>query len=162
MEFAMTRYVAVVAVLLSTASITLAMAQSDLKTPSSSEQYVPRLGDIMNAAQRQHQKLWLAATAQNWPLAAFELGQLESSLTEAAMMYSGIPVSNVSTLKDPLQAVSDAIAAKDGRKFAKAFGSLTEGCNSCHTSMNRSFIAIRVPAGSQPFANQLFPPQRKP
>ena len=78
------------------------------------------------------------------------------------MMYSGIPVSNVSTLKDPLQAVSDAIAAKDGRKFAKAFGSLTEGCNSCHTSMNRSFIAIRVPTGSQPFANQLFPPQRKP
>ena len=158
----MKRFVVVMAALLSTASIPLAMAQSDLKTPSSSGQYVPRLGDIMNAAQRQHQKLWLAATAQNWPLAAFELGQLESSLAEAAMSYSGIPVSNVTTLKDPLQSVSDAIAARDGRKFAKAFGDLTEGCNSCHTSMGRSFIAIRVPAGSQPFANQQFSPQRKP
>ncbi|MGY3614916.1 hypothetical protein [Bradyrhizobium sp. USDA 10063] len=150
------------AVLLLMASIPLAMAQSDLKTPSSSDRYVPRLGDIMSAAQRQHQKLWLAATGQNWELAAYELSQLESSLAEAAMLYSGIPVSNVTTLKDPLQSVSDAIAAKDGRKFAKAYGYLTEGCNSCHASMSRSFIAIRVPTGPQPFANQLFPPQRKP
>lgn len=160
----MKRRAVVVALLLSTVPITLAMAQSDLQGPASpsSEPYVPRLGDIMSTAQRQHQKLWLAATAQNWQLAAYELGQLESSLVEAAMLYSGIPVTNVTTLKDPLQAASDAIAAKDGRKFAKAFGTLTEGCNSCHTSMNRSFVAIRVPTGQQPFANQLFPPQRKP
>ncbi|MCA6107317.1 hypothetical protein [Bradyrhizobium cenepequi] len=152
----------VMAVLLLAASIPLAMAQSDLKRPSSSDQYVPRLGDIMSAALSQHQKLWLAAKAQNWELATYELGQLESSLAEAAMQYSGIPVSNVTTLKDPLQSVSDAIAARDGRKFAKAYGYLTEGCNSCHTSMNRSFIAIRVPTGQQPFANQLFSPPRKP
>ncbi|MBO4225057.1 hypothetical protein [Bradyrhizobium neotropicale] len=158
----MKRRALVIALLLSAASTTLAIAQSDLKQPSSSDRYVPRLGDIMSAAQQQHQKLWLAATAQNWQLATYELGQLESSLAEAAMRYSGIPVSNVTTLKDPLQSVSDAIAAKDGRKFAKAYASLTEGCNSCHTSMGRSFIAIRVPTGPQPFGNQLFPPQRKP
>ncbi len=158
----MKRRALVMALLLSAASTTLAIAQSDLKQPSSSDRYVPRLGDIMSAAQQQHQKLWLAATAQNWALATYELGQLESSLAEAAMMYSGIPVSNVTTLKDPLQSVADAIAAKDGRKFAKAYASLTEGCNSCHTSMGRSFIAIRVPTGPQPFGNQLFPPQRKP
>ncbi|MCA1452231.1 hypothetical protein I6F35_03240 [Bradyrhizobium sp. BRP22] len=152
----------VVAVLLLAASMPLAVAQSDLKRPSSTDQYIPRLGDIMSAALSQHQKLWLAGKAQNWQLAAYELGQLESSLAEAAMQYSGIPVSNVTTLKDPLQSVSDAIAAKDGRKFAKALGDLTEGCNSCHSSMNRSFIAIRVPTGREPFANQMFPPQRKP
>lgn len=137
------------------------VAAQDLRSPSA-DQYVPRLGDIMSAAQTRHQKLWLAARAQNWELAAFELNQLKASLVEAALLYSGIPVSNVTTLEPSLQATSDAIAAKDGRKFAKALGDLTGGCNACHQSMGRSFLVMRVPAGPQPFANQQFSPQAKP
>lgn len=131
----------------------------DLKSPSAGE-YVPRLGDIMAAAQTRHQKLWFAGKAQNWDLAAFELRQLKQSLVEAAVLYSGIPISNVTTLEAPLQSVSDAIGAKDGKKFAKAVGDLTEGCNACHRSMNRSFIVMKVPAEPQPFGNQLFPPAK--
>jgi hypothetical protein len=71
-----------------------AAAAQDLKSPSAGE-YVPRLGDIMSAAQTRHQKLWLAGRAQNWELGAFELRQLKASLVEAAVLYSGIPVSNV-------------------------------------------------------------------
>ncbi len=142
------------------ASSALAVAQ-DFKSPSAGE-YVPRLGDIMSAAQTRHQKLWLSAKAQNWELAAFELNQLKASLVEAALLYSGIPVSNVTTLETPLQAVSDAIGAKDGRKFAKAFGDLTEGCNSCHRSMKRSFVLMKVPTDQQSFGNQQFAPQVKP
>ncbi len=70
----------------------------DLKSPSA-DQYVPRLGNIMGVAQAQHQKLWLAGKAQNWELAAYELRQLKASLVEAAVFYSGIPVSNVTTLR---------------------------------------------------------------
>ena len=139
---------------------TVAVAQ-DLKSPSAGD-YVPRLGDIMSAAQTQHQKLWLAGRAQNWELGAFELRQLKASLIEAALLYSGIPVSNVTTLEAPLQAVSDAIAAKDGRRFAKSLGELTEGCNACHRSMSRGFVVMRVPADQQPFGNQQFAPQGKP
>jgi hypothetical protein len=40
-----------------------------------------------------------------------------------------------------------------------AFGDLTDGCNSCHQSMERAFIAIRVPT-EQPFSNQVFTPQK--
>jgi hypothetical protein len=138
-----------------------AVAAQDLRSPAA-DQYVPRLGDIMGAAQTRHQKLWLAAKAQNWELAAFELNQLKASLVEAALLYSGIPVSNVTTLEPSLQATSDAIAAKDGRKFAKALGDLTEGCNACHRSMKRSFVAIKVPTDAQPFANQLFALPPKP
>lgn len=138
-----------------------AVAAQDLKSPSA-DQYVPRLGDIMSAAQTRHQKLWLAGKAQNWELAAFELRQLKASLVEAAVLYSGIPVSNVTTLEPSLQATSDAIAAKDGRKFAKALGDLTEGCNACHRSMGRSFVVIKVPSDAQPFGNQQFAPQAKP
>jgi hypothetical protein len=143
------------------AFVPLAMAQSDLKTPSASDQYVPRLGDIMSAAQARHMKLWLAGKAHNWDLAAFELRLLKESLVEAALLYSGIPVTNVTTLEAPLQAASDAISAKDGRKFAKAVGEVTDGCNSCHQSMARGFIVMRVPTDQQPFGNQLFPPQGK-
>ena len=136
-------------------------AAQDLKAPDTGE-YVPRLGDIMSAAQTRHQKLWMAAKAQNWELAAFELRQLKTSLVDAALLYSGIPISNVTTLEKPLQSVSDAITAKDGRMFAKALGDLTEGCNSCHRSMKRSFVVIKVPADQQPFGNQQFSPQGKP
>ena len=149
-----------VAMALLGASAAVAAAQ-DLKSPSAGE-YVPRLGDIMGAAQTRHQKLWMAAKAQNWELAAFELRQLKASLVEAALLYSGIPISNVTTLEKPLQSVSDAIAAKDGRKFAKSLGDLTEGCNACHRSMRRSFVVIKVPSDPQPFANQQFAPQAKP
>jgi len=142
------------------ASTAFAMAQ-DLKSPSAGE-YVPRLGDIMSAAQTRHEKLWLAGKAQNWDLATFELNQLKASLVEAALLYSGIPVSNVTTLETPLKAVSDAITMKDGRKFTKALGDLTAGCNSCHRSMNRGFIVIKVPTDQQSFSNQQFLPQAKP
>lgn len=137
------------------------VAAQDLKSPSA-DQYVPRLGDIMTAAQTRHQKLSLAGKAQNWELAAYELRQLKASLVEAALLYSGIPISNVTTLEPSLQATSDAITAKDGRRFAKAMGDLTEGCNSCHRSMGRSFVVMKVPADPQPFANQQFAPQAKP
>jgi hypothetical protein len=138
-----------------------AVAAQDLKSPSA-DQYVPRLGDIMSAAQTRHQKLWLAGKAQNWELAAYELRQLKAGLVEAALLYSGIPVSNVTTLNPSLQSVSDAIDAKDGRKFTKALGGLTEGCNACHQSMERNFVVIKVPPDQKPFANQQFAPVIKP
>ena len=138
-----------------------AVAAQDLNSPSA-DKYVPRLGDIMSAAQARHQKLWLAGKAQNWELAAYELRQLKASLVEAAVFYSGIPIGNVATLEPSLQSMSDAIDAKDGRKFAKGLGELTEGCNACHRSLKRSFVVIKVPSEQLPFANQQFAPAGKP
>jgi hypothetical protein len=149
------------ALLLICTSAGLAEAQSTIGA-SPGEQYVPRLGDIMNAAQTRHIKLWYAVKAANWDLAAFEIRQLKASLVEAALLYSGIPVTNVTTLAAPLQSVADAIEAKDGKRFAKAYGELTGGCNACHQSMERAFVSIRTPA-EQPFGfgDQLFLPQGK-
>ena len=149
----------VAALLLVGTSLPLAMAQTGLDTPSA-DQYVARLGDIMNAAQTRHIKLWLAAKAQNWDLARFELGQLKASLSEAAVHYSGIPVSNITTLGSSLQSVGDAIDAKDGKRFVASFGDLTSGCNACHNALARSFIVIRTPT-EQPFGNQVFAPPGK-
>ena len=40
------------------------------------ERYAPGLGEIMSATQMRHLKLWLAAEAQNWDLAAYEVDEL--------------------------------------------------------------------------------------
>jgi hypothetical protein len=139
------------AVLLAGSTAAVAMAQSD-------KQYVPQLADMMNAAQIRHEKLYLAGRVRNWELAAFEARQLAGNLRDAAVFYSGIPIDNVVTLADRLKAVSDAIDAKDGQRFSKAFGELTGGCNQCHQSMERSFIVMKQPS-DQPFGDQQFSPR---
>jgi hypothetical protein len=137
-------------------STAVAMAQSGF-TASAGEQFVPQLGDIMNAIQVRHQKLYLAGRARNWDLAAFEARLLRGNLRDAAVLYSGIPISNVTTLAEGLQAVDDAVAAKDTKRFAKAFADLTGGCNACHQSLERPYIVIKQPT-DQPFGNQQFTP----
>jgi len=138
----------------------LAVAEGGMTTLTT-EQYVPRLGDIMNAVQFRHMKLWFAGKALNWELAAYELRQIESGLMEAATLYAGIPATNVTRMTEPAQSIADAIEAKDIRRFAKASAEFTNGCNACHQSVGRGFIVMRVPTES-PFNNQVFPPQAKP
>ena len=136
-----------------------AIAQSNLNA-TTGEQYVPRLGDIMNAVQWRHIKLWFAGKARNWELATYELVLLKAGLLEAAVLYEGIPVTNVTTMKKPVDSISAAIEARDGRRFAKAVGELTDGCNACHKSMGRGFIVMRMP-NEQPFSDQSFAPEAK-
>lgn len=143
---------------MSAAAVTSAMAQSDFPPSANAKQEAPRLVEVMGMAQLEHLKLWYAGKAKNWDLAAYELRQLTNSLAEAAIFYPAVPVSNVTTMKEPLLSVADAIAAGDGRKFAASMRVLTHGCNACHTSMGRGFIAITVPTGGQPPANQIFSP----
>jgi hypothetical protein len=125
----------------------LAIAQSGMNAPTT-EQYVPRLGDLMSAIQLRHMKLWFAGKAFNWELAAYELRQLDAGLMEAATLYPGIPVSDVTTMAKPAQSISDAIEARDGRRFAKAVGELTAGCNACHQSMGRGFMVMECADGT--------------
>jgi hypothetical protein len=125
-------------------------------TAAAGDQYVPQLVDIMNAAQTRHMKLYLAGKGRNWDLADYELQLLRQKIADAALLYGDIPVSNVTKMIEPLNAIGEAVKAKDSRRFDSTFAALTEGCNSCHASMNRSFIVIRLPT-EQPFGNQLFP-----
>jgi cytochrome c len=138
----------------------VATAQTGVNVPPSGS-YVPRLGDIMNAVQTRHMKLWFTGKSANWDLAAYELRQLKAGLVEAALLYEGIPVNNVTTMAQPVQSVADAIEAKDGKKFAKVYGDLTSGCNACHQSIGRGYIIMRLPDAS-PFSDQQFAPQGKP
>lgn len=149
----------ILAAVLACASVPLTPAQFG-SAAWAGEDYVPQLGDIMNAAQTRHIKLYFAGKAQNWDLADYELQKLQTNLAEAAMLYEGIPVNNVTKMVEPLKAIADAIKAKDVRRFGTTITELTAECNACHQSMNRGFIAIRLPT-AQPFADQIFAPPGK-
>lgn len=154
------RYWSVIPVFSAMAMVS-AVAQSQFQPSPNARPYAPRLVETMNAAQLQHLKLWFAGKSKNWDLANFELRQLTDSLAQAAILYPDIPVSNVTTMKDPLLAIADAISAGDRRKFSASMHMLTDGCNACHTSLERGFITIGIPAGEQPPANQIFAPVGK-
>lgn len=118
----------------------------------------PRLGDIMGATQLRHFKLWYAGAQKNWPLANYELGQIKESFQDAMTYYPGLPVADMSIMAKPAAEIDAAIKAKDGGRFAKAFGELTRACNSCHQAQGVGFIVIKVPTAS-PFSNQVFTPK---
>jgi hypothetical protein len=140
-------------------SFSPAMAQQPVRGPAASDNG-PRLADIMESIQARHIKLWFAGKTQNWDLAAYEVAQIRARLEDAAVLYPGLPVTDVTTMAQPLHALSDAIDGKNGTRFARAFGELTAGCNSCHQGIGRSFIVIQLPASS-PFSDQSFAAPRK-
>jgi len=122
--------------------------------------YIPGLGNIMQAIQWRHIKLSYAGKLANWDLARYELGQVAENLSDAARLYRNIPIEQIKMIDPPLVALSDAINAKAGPRFTRAFVDLTNACNTCHVAAQVSYIDIQVPAAS-PFADQSFVPKGK-
>jgi mono/diheme cytochrome c family protein len=127
--------------------------------------YTPSLGDLMGGTQLRHFKLSYAGQVGNWPLAKYELAQIQENFSLAAELYptfKNLPFAQL--IKDesepPLTEVGKAIDAKDAANFQKAFRVLTDACNHCHQAAGVGFITITVPTRS-PFSNQSFTPSQK-
>jgi hypothetical protein len=149
-----TNYLAAVAAMVVGAALPfMAAAQTSQPSPG-------RLADIMSAVQFRHSKLWTAGQQKNWELAGYELELVKSSLNEAIAFYTDIPVDNIRMIDPPIKSIESAVAARNSAAFGKAFGDLTTGCNSCHQSIGRGFIVMKVPTAS-PFGNQSFAPRRE-
>ena len=126
---------------------------------------IPSLADIMSATQWRHLKLAYSGKVSNWPLANYELGQIQQSFSAAAELYptlQGVPLARL--IKDEsgptLADIGKAIERKNNADFTRAFTKLTEACNRCHRDAGAGFIVIRIPTSS-PFSNQLFPPAQQ-
>jgi hypothetical protein len=148
-----------VAAVLAFLGVSLAMAQTSSPSPA----YRPGLGDLMvETIQSRHIKLALAGRTKNWPLAAFELGQMEESFERVAHVWptwrSYSIADMVDVVKAPMAALQAAIKAKDAQRFDAAFTQLTEACNGCHTGVNRAMIAIKMPDAST-YPDQDFTPR---
>ena len=134
------------------------------KAPAKS--YAPGLGEIMTFTQMRHAKLWLAGSAGNWELAAYELSELEEGFHDAVEFGSAddpsVPVAKLvpAMTNGPLAALRAAIEKKNSRAFTGAFDSLTAGCNACHQATQHGFNVITRPKGNA-FLNQDFAPARK-
>jgi hypothetical protein len=125
------------------------------------ESYVPGLGDFMTAyVQPHHIKLWLAGSAGNWRLAAYEaaeLGETFGDISSYQATWKSVPVAQLvkANIEPALKSVDAAIAHHDVAAFKSAYGALTAACNVCHKAAQHDFLDIKVPA-SDPFSDQNF------
>jgi hypothetical protein len=137
-----------------------ANAQDTAKQPEQTaapEPYQPGLGEIMALQQMRHIKLWFAGAASNWPLADYEIGELQEGFDDVHKLLGGDVVEqHVGT---PLAALQKAVDAKDRPAFIAAFDRLSAGCNACHHTLDHGFIAIARPT-ALPYSNQIFAPQK--
>jgi hypothetical protein len=118
---------------------------------------VPGLGEIMTLQQLRHIKLWFAGRAGNWPLADYEIGELNEGFEDVSKLLGGDTVDKA--VGAPMQALQKIIDDKNSAAFPAAFDKLTAGCNSCHHILDHGFIAIQRPT-SLPYSNQNFAPQK--
>ena len=131
--------------------------------PPASAAYQPGLGDLMTmAVQPRHLKIGLAGQQRNWTYAAYEVHELEEALERVAKVWPKWRDVDVAGLikgstESAIDALEQAIKAKDAARFDEAYGQLTSACNACHQSSTVGFITIQIPRSS-PFANQDFRP----
>lgn len=122
----------------------------------------PGLGETMGVIQQHHAKLYYAGTKANWPLADYELGEIQEGLEDAVKFnptFQGAPVANLvpSLTKASLAQVHDAIARKDKKAFIEAYNSLSASCSNCHKAAKHPFVEIQAPSEAQ-FSDQKFAP----
>jgi hypothetical protein len=122
----------------------------------------PGLGETMGVIQQHHAKLYYAGTKSNWPLADYELGEIQEGLDDAVKFnptFKGVPVADLvpSLTKASLAQVHDAIEKKNEKAFLAAYNSLSSSCSSCHKAANHPFVQIQAPTEAQ-FSDQKFIP----
>lgn len=137
-----------------------AAAQDSAQQPSAAPQeepYQPSLSDIMAHQQERHIKLWFAGHAANWPLANYEIGELDDGFDDVGKMLGGdIVKQHVGAALDALQ---KAVDGKDSTAFAAAYDRLSAGCNACHHTLDHAFIVIARPT-VLPYSDQVFSPPK--
>src|SRR5215471_1288787 len=151
-----------VIILVSAMSFPVAAAekQSEQSLGRQQQTYTPSLAVVMGIIQISHFKLWLAGNLRNWPLAQYQLSQMNAALQDAKALFPNVPQADTSAMS--AEELRDAIRIKDGAKFDAAFKKFTVECNSCHERVGLGFIKIRVPATSpimiSPLSNESFEP----
>ena len=119
--------------------------------------YHPSMGDLMTmAVQPRHTKLGYAVKARNWPYAAYEASELRHAfdrIGKTIPVYRDNDIASAASqnMKAPLDQLDAAIKARNAAGAAAAYGRVTKGCNTCHSSLEHAEVMIRAPvAGAYP------------
>jgi hypothetical protein len=135
------------------------------QTAQQPQAYRPGLGDLMTmTVQPRHIKIAIAGREANWPLAKYELHQLQEALDRVVQnwpRWKGLPLGGMveAVEKGPMAVVAEAIEAKDAARFGAAMGQLADGCNACHQAANVGMVVIKAPDAAS-FPDQVFRPAK--
>ena len=126
--------------------------------------YVPGLEQFMNLILIEHNKLWFAAKARNWPLAAYELGEIKEIMGDVqdfVPTFKSLPLADMldAVITKEIAGLEKAVEAKDFKAFAVGYDKLTAACNACHQGTDNGFIVIQRPSRSA-FTNQEYRPHQ--
>ena len=120
------------------------------------ETYKPGFGEFMSGIQTHHAKLWFAGINNNWPLADFEIQEIEEALEDVQKFCSDRPeVKTIGMITSALDSTKNPIRQKNLPLFKSSFLLLTATCNNCHHATNHAFNVIKIP-DTPPFSNQDF------
>jgi len=122
------------------------------------KELAPGLGEYMTTIQLHAGKLWFAAKAGNWDLAAYEIHELEETMETVKKLNvekNGVKISGVmdGVLKTQIVQLENAIKRKSQSEFQKAYDETLNACNGCHTESGHRLIRIVLPI-APPVTNQ--------
>lgn len=140
---------------LATIQVSRKQVQEEL---AGAKELAPGLGEYMTTLQLHTGKLWFAAKAGNWELAAYEIHELEETMESVKKLNvekNGVNISGVldSVLKTQIAQLEDAIERKSQAEFHKAYEETLSACNGCHTESGHKFIQVIRPT-APPVTNQ--------
>jgi len=118
----------------------------------------PGLGEYMTTIQLHAGKLWFAAKAGNWELAAYEIHELEETMETVKKLNvekNGVKISGVmdGVLKAQIAQLEESIKRKSQAEFQKSYDETLSACNGCHTESGHRYIKIIRPT-APPVTNQ--------
>ena len=126
------------------------------------ERFTPGLHSLMVDMGMRHASLWFAGEAANWELADYmvhEFEELVEEIEELHPVYHEIEVAEMlgEMTLPAVEALEDAVEARDGMGFERAYDQLTTACNACHIAADRAAIVIQRPT-HPPLTNLRFRP----
>jgi hypothetical protein len=119
------------------------------------ESLIPDQAHIMADASAHFTNLWFAASAENWPLADFYLGETKSHLKWAVRAKPirkdnrGLEINLVNILEafenSQLTQLKHAIDGKDRSSFERIYRESLTTCYSCHKASDKPYLRPQVP-----------------
>jgi hypothetical protein len=133
--------------------------------PATTKAYVPGLEQFMNVILMEHNKLWFAAKARNWPLAEYELGEIKEvmgDVQDTVPVFKNLPLADMidAVITKEIVALEKAVEAKNFKQFAAGYDKLNAACNACHQGTENGFVVIKRPTAPAFFTNQDYRPHK--
>lgn len=120
----------------------------------------PGLGELMGYIQLHHAKLYFAGEDKNWPLAKFEVDELQETFDKAKAIETDRPeIKYLYMIQPALDSVAASVKAQNPTQFDSSYHMLTNSCNSCHQTVHFAFNKIKTPT-QVPYSNQDFSPAK--